>query len=110
MSKRKRRGGKSFRRRVTLGFAMATLPLGLLLSVSRTSQGARLAEELNDLRVEERLLRDQLSYEIMRVDSLSSRARITVVAGPLGLREAADDEVVHVADPDSAPGQNGEGP
>ena len=96
--RRTQRGGKSFRRRATLGLAMAVLPIGLLFSVSRTSQGARLAEELNELRLEERLLQDQLSYEVMRVDSLSSRSRIGVVAGALGLREASDDEVLHIAD------------
>jgi hypothetical protein len=90
---------KARRRRATLGLAIATLPAGLLISVSRTSQGALLAEELNELRTESRLLEDQLSYEIMRVDSLSSRSRIAVAASVLGLREARDDEVLHIADP-----------
>jgi hypothetical protein len=88
---------------------MVMLPVGLLFSVSRTSQGARLAEELNELRLEERLLEDQLSYEIMRVDSLSSRSRIAVAAGALGLREASDDEILHVADTDDSLGRKDEG-
>lgn len=103
--RRSRRGGKVLRRRVTLGLAIATLPAGLLVSVSRTSQGARLAEELTELRTEARLLEDQLSYEIMRVDSLSSRSRIAVAGSALGLREAKDDEVLHVADPAEDRGQ-----
>ena len=107
--RRAQRGRKSFRRRATLGLAMATLPVGLLFSVSRTSQGARLAEELNELRLEERLLQDQLSYEIIRVDSLSSRSRIAIAAGALGLREASDDEVLHVADMDDPLGRKDEG-
>ena len=89
---------------------MAMLPIGLLFSVSRTSQGALLAEELNELRLEERLLQDQLSFEIMRVDSLSSRSRITGAAGALGLREASDDEVLHVADTEDALVQKDEAP
>lgn len=108
--RRAQRRGVSFRRRATLGIAIATLPVGLLFSVSRTSQGARLAEELNELGLEERLLQDQLSYEIMRVDSLSSRSRITAAAASLGLREASDDEVLHLADTDESPGQKDEGP
>jgi hypothetical protein len=108
--RRGQRGSKLFRRRATLGLAITALPIGLLFSVSRTSQGARLAEELNELRLEEQLLQDQLSYEIMRVDSLSSRSRITVAAAELGLREAADDEVLHLADTIEPVGSKDEAP
>lgn len=108
--RRVHRGGKLFRRRATLGLAIAALPVGLLFSVSRTSHGARLAEELSELRLEERLLQDQLSYEIMRVDSLSSRSRITVAAAELGLREASDDEVLHLDDTSEPVGSRDERP
>jgi len=91
-----------------LGTAALTIPLGLLFSVRRTSNGTRLAETLGELRREEQLLQEQLSYEIMRVDSLSSLQRITAAAAGLGLREANDEEVVHVVDvTDSRPSSGG---
>jgi hypothetical protein len=83
---------------VILGTAALTIPVGLLISVRRSSDGTRLTESLGELRREETLLREQLSLEVMRVDSLSSLQRITAAAARLGLREAGDDEVIHVLD------------
>ena len=71
---------------------------GLLFSVRRSSEGTLLAESIGELRQEVKLLEEQLSYEIVRVDSLSSLQRISKAAARLDLREAEDDEVLHVAD------------
>lgn len=107
--RRSRRAG-TIRRRLILGTAALTIPVGLLFSVRRTSDGTRLAEALGELRREESLLQEQLSYEIMRVDSLSSLQRITAAAAGLGLREADDDEIIHVADVAESPSSSGGGP
>ncbi len=64
----------------------------------RTSEGTLLAESIVELRQEVKLLEEQLSYEIVRVDSLSSLQRIARAAAGLGLREAGDNEVLHVVD------------
>jgi len=98
--RRARRGRRigTIRRRVILGAAALTIPVGLLFSVRRSSDGTQLAESLGELRREESLLREQLSFEVRRVDSLSSLQRITAAAASLGLREADDDEVIHVND------------
>jgi hypothetical protein len=71
---------------------------GLLLSIRRSSEGTLLAESIGEMRQEVRLLEEQLTYEIVRVDSLSSLQRISKVAAGLDLREAEDDEVIHVAE------------
>lgn len=102
-STRARRGQRgrrlgTIRRRVVLGAAALTIPVGLLVSVRRSSEGTRLTESVGELRREETLLREQLSLEVMRVDSLSSLQRISAAAARLGLREADDDEVIHVVD------------
>ena len=71
---------------------------GLLFSVRRSSEGTLIAESIGELRQEVKLLEEQLSDEIVRVDSLSSLQRISKVAAELNLREAEDDEVIHVAE------------
>jgi cell division protein FtsL len=81
-------------------FIIAVLVMlgGLLISVRRSSEGTLLAESIGELRQEVKLLEEQLSYEIVRVDSLSSLKRIAGAAAGLGLREADDNEVLHVVD------------
>jgi len=86
------------RRRMILSTAVVMMLGGLLFSVRRSSEGTLLAESIGELRQEVKLLEEQLSYEFMRVDSLSSLQRISGAAARLGLREAQDDEVLHVAD------------
>lgn len=78
--------------------ALTIMAGSLLVSVRRTAEGRRLAESINELREEEQVLLNRLSYELVRVDSLSSRERVLVAAAPLGLRPATDDEVVHLPD------------
>lgn len=78
--------------------AVLTIPAGLVISVRRTAEGTRLAEQLEDLRRETRLLEEALSEEVVRVDSLSSMERIVDVAPRLGLRQAHEDEVVVLGD------------
>ena len=82
---------------------------GLLVSVRRSSEGTLLAESIGELRQEVRLLEEQLSYEIVRVDSLSSLQRIAGAAAGLGLREADDNEVLHVVDVKEPRATGGEG-
>jgi hypothetical protein len=78
--------------------AALTIPAGLVVSVRRTAQGTRLAEQIGDLRRETRLLEEALAEEVVRVDSLSSRDRIGRAATRLGLRIAHEDEVVVLGD------------
>ena len=78
--------------------AVLTIPVGLVISVRRTAEGTRLAEQLEDLRRETRLLEEALGEEVVRVDSLSSMDRIVRVAPELGLRQAREDEVVVLSD------------
>lgn len=78
--------------------AVLTIPVGLVISVRRTAEGTRLAEQLEDLRRETRLLEEALGEEVVRVDSLSSMDRIVRVAPELGLRQAREDEVVVLRD------------
>ncbi len=94
---------RTIRRRVILGAAALAVPVSLLFSVRRSSDGTALAESLGELHREETLLREQLSLEVMRVDSLSSLQRITAAAARLGLREADDKEVIHVIDVAESP-------
>lgn len=82
---------------------------GLLFSVRRSSEGTLLAESIRELRQEVKLLEEQLSYEIVRVDSLSSLQRISRAAAGLGLREANDSEVFHVADVSTPVSSEGHG-
>lgn len=78
--------------------AVLTIPVGLVISVRRTAEGTRLAEQLEDLRRETRLLEEALGEEVVRVDSLSSMDRIVRMAPELGLRQAGEDEVVVLSD------------
>lgn len=86
------------RRRIIIVAATLTIPAGLLISVGRTAEGTRLAEQLEELRRETMLLEEALVEEVVRVDSLTSRERIGQVADELGLRQAEDHEVVILGD------------
>lgn len=86
------------RRRMMIVAAALTIPAGLVISVRRSAQGTRLAEQIEDLRRETRLLEEALAEEVVRVDSLSSRDRIGRAATRLGLRLAQEDEVVVLGD------------
>jgi len=86
------------RRRWMVLAAVLTIPVGLVISVRRTAEGTRLAEQLEDLRRETRLLEEALGEEVVRVDSLSSMDRIVRLAPKLGLRQAHEDEVVVLSD------------
>lgn len=97
---RKRAGAA--RRRMMVVAAVLTIPAGLVISVRRTADGTRLAEQLEDLHRETRLLEEALGEEVVRVDSLSSMDRIVRVAPGLGLRQAHEDEVVVLGDVTSA--------
>jgi hypothetical protein len=83
---------------MTVLAALLTIPVGLVVSVRRTAEGTRLAEQLEDLRRETRLLEEALGEEVVRVDSLSSMDRIVRMAPELGLRQAREDEVVVLSD------------
>ncbi len=111
-SRGKARQGLRFgtmRRQAILATAVMLLLSGLMVSVRRSSEGTRLAESIGELRQEVKLLEEQLSYEIVRVDSLSSLQRISNIADGLGLREAIDSEVLHVADVSDPGALEGEG-
>ena len=99
----------TMRRQVILATAVMLLLSGLMVSVRRSSEGTRLAESIGELRLEVKLLEEHLSYEIVRVDSLSSLQRISNIADGLGLREAIDSEVLHVADVSDPGAPEGEG-
>lgn len=97
-SARKRKRVGDVRRRLVVTLAVLTIPAGLVVSVRRTAEGTRLAEQLAELRRETRLLEEALVEEVVRVDSLSSRERIGEAAETLGLRQARDHEVVIMAE------------
>jgi hypothetical protein len=78
--------------------ATLTVPAGLMVSVGRTAEGTRLAEQLAELRRETRLLEEALVDEVVRVESLTSRERIGRIVEDRGFRQAEDDEVVIVGD------------
>lgn len=88
----------AIRRRAVFLLAVLTIPAGLVISVRRTAEGTRLAEQLEELRRETTLLEEALVDEVVRVDSLTSRARIDRVADELGLRQAEEHEVVILGD------------
>lgn len=94
----------ALRRRFILVLAALTIPAGLMISVRRTAEGTRLAEQLADLRRETMLLEEALADEVVRVESLTSRERIGRMVEDRGFRQADDDEVVIVGnvslDPD----------
>jgi len=110
--RRRKRGGRAkragrrrgrlrvgaIRRRAVVFLAVLTIPAGLVISVRRTAEGTRLAEQLEELRRETTLLEEALVDEVVRVDSLTSRARIDRAAGELGLRQAEEHEVVILGD------------
>jgi len=96
-TRRRRRTG-SVRRQMIFSMAVLVMLGGLLFSVRRSSEGTLIAESIGELRQEVKLLEEQLSDEIVRVDSLSSLQRISKVAAELNLREAEDNEVIHVAE------------
>ncbi len=95
--RRRSRPGAARRRLLVLAGVMA-VAAGLVVSVDRTTEGRLLAESLHDYRTEEQLLLARLSEEMIRVDSLTSRERILVVAARSGFRPAADDEILHLPD------------
>jgi len=102
--KGKRRGARrsarpgAIRRRFVMVLAALTIPAGLVISVRRTAEGTRLAEQLADLRRETMLLEETLVDEVVRVESLTSRERIARIVEERGFRQATDDELVIVAD------------
>lgn len=113
MSPRKSGRGRrvgSARRRIILVAAALTIPVALVISVRRSAEGTRLAEQLEELRRETVLLEEVLVEEVVRVDSLTSRARIGRVASELGLRQAEDTEVVIMGDVGRRTGTGSEGP
>lgn len=96
-SRRSSRPG-TIRRRLVVVLAALSIPIGLMISVRRTAEGTRLAEQLADLRRETMLLEETLVDEVVRVESLSSRERIARIVEERGFRQATDDEVVIVGD------------
>lgn len=88
----------AIRRRFVILLAALAIPVGLMVSVRRTAEGTRLAEQLADLRRETMLLEETLVDEVARVESLTSRERIARFVEERGFRQAADDEVVIVGD------------
>lgn len=103
-SGKKRRGAAdsarpgAIRRRFVMVLAALSIPVGLMVSVRRTAEGTRLAEQLADLRRETMLLEETLVDEVVRVESLTSRERIARIVEERGFRQATDDEVVIVGD------------
>lgn len=63
-------------------------------AVRRGAEGRRLSREIEALRRAEDLTRERIARLTARVDSLGSRARIREAAAELGLRPAADREIV----------------
>lgn len=98
------------RRQAIVGLALLAIPAGLVVAVQRTAEGTRLAEQLDELRRETRLLEEALVDEVVRVDSLASRERIERAAGPLGLRPASEEEVVVVSATSAGTNVKAEGP
>lgn len=102
MSGRSRKGRSArpgaIRRRLVMVLAALSIPVGLMISVRRTADGTRLAEQLADLRRETMLLEETLVDEVVRVESLTSRERIVRIVEERGFRQAADDEVVIVGE------------
>jgi hypothetical protein len=102
------------RRKLTILLSVLVLGASMVVSIRRTAEGRRITEALTDLRDGEQLLRAQLAEEVLRVDSLSSLARIEDAAAELGLRWPRDDEWelmpdVETTDGGSRPRRSGRG-
>lgn len=80
-------------RRLFVGVSLATLGAAMLAAVERGSEARRLSDEIDRLERREAVVRGRVADGMRRVDSLSSRERITRAAARLGLRPASDEEI-----------------
>ncbi len=70
--------------------SLAVLALAMGSAVRRSADARRLARRLTELSVAEQSTREALAGAMHRADSLSSRERIEIAAGALGLHEPGD--------------------
>ncbi len=88
---------RTIRRWATPGFALLALFASLVFVVRRGEVGYALDTGLRELETESRIVADRIDAEQARVDSLTTRGRIGEAAGALGLRQAAEGELIQVA-------------
>ncbi len=86
------------------GLSLVVLAASLGWVVRRGEDGRRLSSELETLEAEAEIVSDRIVTEQARVESLTTFARIQEVAGPLGLRQAVDGELVQVGAGDANAG------
>jgi len=97
--RRKRRvRGKTLRRWSVPTVVLAVLSVTMVLVVRRDAEARQLSRDLERLERSEQVVRDELALAEHIADSLSSRARIRIAAGSLGLRPAEDSEITWLED------------
>ncbi len=97
-SRRSRFRKRTFRRWALPAIATGILVTSLISVVGRSEEGRRLSADLDRLAETEQVVRDRLSGEVARADSLASLPRLEAAAGELGLRQAKEGEFFYVAD------------
>lgn len=80
-------------RRLFVAASVGVLVAAMAASVERGSEARRLSEEIGRLERQEAVARARLAEAMRRVDSLSSRGRITRAAAGLGLHPASDEDI-----------------
>lgn len=80
-------------RRLGAALSVAVLAGGMVTAVERGSKARDLSEEITRLEHDEARARARVAAAMRRLDSLSSRDRISREARRLGLRPASDDEI-----------------
>jgi hypothetical protein len=89
---------RSLRRWAFPGLGAALVVAALATVVRRSETGRQLSRSLDGLDRQEQILRDRLTGERSRADSLEALPRIEDAAGRLGLRAAGDGEFFLVAE------------
>lgn len=87
------------------GVAVSALAASLASVVRRGEEGRRLMAELRELEAEGRVVTDRIDAARTRVDSLAAPARIERAAEALGLRRAAEEQLLQV-DVGYSPGED----
>ncbi len=93
MSRRKRPAPRRLGFRMGLAGGLVALAAGMLLSVERGSEARRLSGRLSALDRQTIDMRARLTDGMRRLDSLSSRERMLVAAGRIGLHPADDSDI-----------------
>lgn len=92
-------------RRLGAAVSVGALAGGMVAAVERGSSARQLSEEISRLEDGEARARARVAEEMRRLDSLSSRDRITREAKRLGLRPASDEEITFLQEVGHGPAE-----